>query len=302
MLQALLHRKLDRWLDKDVCTIEDLLTSVVLGSACYAPHEQALLPFLSRAVDEHGQTLAPHLEGVGRMTAEFWPNWGALEVDRDGDTSLLEDEGGADDEGYEASQGEGDEQAEDGPSRHVSVPACEPEVIIDLEFVDGRHELILVEAKLHSGKSSHPTGGGAVTDQLSKYWLQLEQEAARRNAIPRAVVYLTASSRMPKEELRASQDDLVQASQGRAPLFWLSWRWFADVVDLDGASPILLDCVRLLQKRWMLVTVRMERWPIPPPIPPRIQFRRDFAWTAPDIDEPAWSFDPQGGPHDACRR
>ena len=48
MLQAILHGKLDRWLSKDAYTIEDLLTSVVLGSACYAPHDQALLPFLRK--------------------------------------------------------------------------------------------------------------------------------------------------------------------------------------------------------------------------------------------------------------
>lgn len=133
MLQALLHGKLDRWLSKDAYAIEDLLTSVVLGSAYYAPHDRALLPFLSKAVDEHGKPLGTHLTQVASTTAEFWPNWGAATIDpkEDGDKTRAVDEGNED--------GPGDT---DGPRPScVVVARSQPEVVIDVARSDGKHQL-----------------------------------------------------------------------------------------------------------------------------------------------------------------
>lgn len=200
MLQALLRGKLDRWLSKDAYTIEDLLTSVVLGSACYAPHEEALLPFLREAVDEHGKTLAAHLTDVASVTAEFWPNWGASEAGPDED----------DDTEARAEHDEDDPQPADGPRpARVVVPRSQPEVVLDVERTDGKRQLILLEVKLHSGKSSHASGNGVVTDQLAKYWCQLKREAEQRSAEALAVVYLTKGIGPLGEVRRIRREDLI---------------------------------------------------------------------------------------------
>lgn len=282
MLQALLRGKLDRWLSKDAYTIEDLLTSVVLGSACYAPHEEALLPFLREAVDEHGKTLAAHLTDVASVTAEFWPNWGASEAGPDED----------DDTEARAEHDEDDPQPADGPRpARVVVPRSQPEVVLDVERTDGKRQLILLEVKLHSGKSSHASGNGVVTDQLAKYWCQLKREAEQRSAEALAVVYLTKGSRRPTEELEASQRDLQAARLPRAPLYWLSWRKLDAVVKGKAVSPILGDCMELLRDRWELVMVSMDRWqPPPPPLPPW-SFEQRFGWATPTELPLPWSFD-----------
>jgi len=286
MLQAILHGKLDRWLSKDAYTIEDLLTSVVLGSTCYAPHEQALLPFLRKAIDERGSTLAAHLTDVASVTAEFWPNWRASEVEPDEDDTADNDDGD-----------ESDAKSPDAPrASGITVARSQPEVVIEVAHTDGRRQLILIEAKLHSGKSSHASGDGVVTDQLAKYWLHLQKEAARRSAEALAVVYLTKGSRRPHEELEASQRDLEAARCQRAPLYWLSWRELAGVVDVPSASPILRDCVTLLRERWQMEKVSMGSWPNLPPLPPPFVFGRRFSWAQPTQPQCRWSFDERPKP------
>ncbi len=285
MLQVLLRRKLHRWLTKDAYTIEDLLTAVVLGSACYVPHDQALLPFLGKAIDEHGARLEALLTDVASITAEFWPNWGSSAVEAGDDTQAVHmaDEGGPGD--AVATQRSG-----------ITIARSQPEVVIDVERSDGKHQLILIEAKLYSGKSSHATGDGVVTDQLAKYWLHLRQEAARRSATALAVVYLTRGSWPPNDELAASQRDLQAAGCPRAPLYWLSWRELVGVVDEKSAPPILRDCVTLLRDQWQLVKVRMDPWPVPPPPIPPFVFERRFPWAMPTKRPLPWSFDSRGMP------
>lgn len=288
MLQAILHGKLDRWLSKDAYTIEDLLTSVVLGSACYAPHEQALLPFLCKATDERGGPLEAHLTDVASITAEFWPNWGAFGVEPDengSDTAPVDDANEVDARSPDAARPSG-----------LAVARSQPEVVLDVARTDGTHQLILIEAKLHSGKSSHASGQGLVTDQLAKYWCHLKEEAGRRSAEALAIVYLTKGSRWPHEELEASQRELEATGRPRAPLYWLSWRELAGVIDLPRASLILRDCVTLLRERWQLVMTPMTPWPIPPQRPPSFVFAPRFAWAMPKQLPCPWSFQPRGSP------
>ena len=223
----------------------------MLGSACYAPPERALLPFLSKAIDERGQLLGTHLSSVTSVTAEFWPKWSASEV--------ASREGGSDSPAV-------DEGGEQGPDS-ITIPRSQPEVVLDVTHGDGKHQLILIEAKLHSGKSSHASGGGFVTDQLAKYWLHLQQESKRRSADALAVVYLTKGSRRPDEDFAASQRDLEAAGCPRAPLYWLSWRELVGVVDLEDSPPILRDCVRLPREQWQLEKVEMGPWPSLPRCP-----------------------------------
>lgn len=219
MLQALIHNKVDGdgW-------GEDLLTSVVLGSASYLP-ERALLPFLSEAISLEGERLASKLEGMRVHEVHFWPR----------------------------------------------IPGgWEPDALIELRDTYGECRLLIVEAKLGSGKSSHPSTTGPVTDQLGKYWLSLSERNAWSAAL--AVVYLTADIAMPRSALEATQHELHTKSKQEAPLYWLSWRRFDTAVRHEG-SPLLRDCVKLLHDRWGLVHPVVTPPPAPPPLPAPWRFR-----------------------------
>lgn len=289
MLQALLHNKLNRWLAKDAYSIEDLLTSVVLGSAAYADHDRALLPFIGRALDLRGEDLGRHLAGARVIQVEFWPNWGALELAADDDEEVLD--GVIKEDGSPEDPRTGPSGPDRARSQGLRVPRSQPEVVIELELQGGTKALLLVEAKLHSGKSSVAISNETVNDQLAKYWLQLGEEAERRSARALAVIYLTRSSRLPKEELQATQEDLATAHKPPAPLYWLSWRTFAEVVDEATAPPILRDCISLLRDRWQLVHVKMEPWPVPPTNSPVFAFRPRFDWSPPNGHNSHWSFE-----------
>jgi hypothetical protein len=282
VLQVLLHGKLERWLSKDPCSIEDLLTSVVLGSAWYADPQLALVPFLARAVDDRGRRLEDDLHELRVVKVRFWPTWGAVELDaEDTEEDELPDEADASDEIESAARVVAEKTK-------IALARSQPEVIVEFERIDGHRFLLLVEAKLYGGKSSHPVGGGKVNDQLGRYWLQLEKQAAWSNATPLGVVYVTTSMRFPRESITATQSELQEAGCGPARLYWLSWREFPAVVP-ENAPPILRDCVTLLRDRWQLYHVQMEPWSAPPTNLPKLAFRRRATWGAPPAPAP-WTF------------
>lgn len=255
MLQALIHRKLDRWLGDatiEAEAIEDLLTSVVLGSASYLP-ELALLPFLCDAVSLVGDGLASKLDGLRFQRVQFWPRLDGGSV---------------------------------------------PDVLVELCDAAGRQQLLVIEAKLRAGKSSTPTDEGPVRDQLGKYWLSLRHEADRRHEADKrhefsalAIVYLTADIAMPRRDLETTQHELRTKAMPEAPLYWLSWRRFGEVVRHDE-SPMLHDCVRLLRERWRLVHIVMKPLAPPPILPVPWRYHGRWRWPAPPRIHTAWRFSP----------
>jgi len=228
VLKALLAGKLDGEMTRSPQTVEDLVTSVVLGACSYLPPRAALLPFLSEARTDDGQRLRDHLRDVERATLTFWPEWQAF-THADGTT-------------------EGD------------VAGGEPDAIVEFLHVDGRRSMLVVEAKVLSGKSSRPSNGPTVTDQLGKYWVHLLALARGASATPLGIVHLTSSVTLPSQEFTETLTELRAKGVADAPLYWLSWRHFAECVP-GATDPLLLDVVTLLRDRWMLVQTRMGTWP-----------------------------------------
>jgi hypothetical protein len=89
---------------------------------------------------------------------------------------------------------------------------------------------LLVEAKLWSGKSSHASKAGAVTDQLGKSWLGLCRQAAAEGSRPLGIVYLVPGVTPPLADIEETQQELNEKGHGVAPLYWLSWRAFAGAI------------------------------------------------------------------------
>lgn len=226
VLQALLRKKLYGEFVRHPRDVEDLLTSVVFGACCYAGSVNvALLPFLGAAKTSEGAPLSNRLRGVERAEFRFWPPWDRVEADG----SVI-------------------------PARD------EPDLLLELVDADGRSSLLVIEAKLWSGKSSRPSSTGAVTDQLGKYWLGLKHRAGV-NSTPLGVVYLVSGTTPPFADLEETQAELQAKGHDRAPLYWLSWRKFERVVDSSSAPPMIRDVIELLRDEWQLVEVEMGAWP-----------------------------------------
>ncbi|MEQ9321891.1 MAG: hypothetical protein RIF41_22170, partial [Polyangiaceae bacterium] len=131
--------------------------------------------------------------------------------------------------------------------------------------------------------------GPVVTDQLAKYWVQLEQRAEDARAL--GVVYLTTSVAMPEGAFNETRRELREKGLSEPPLYWLSWRAFVDAVDPKD-DPMLRDLDQLL-RRWGMTEVRMAPWPTLVPAPVIWPFTIDWTWPPPP-QGPAWSFTPTG--------
>lgn len=245
MLAALLAGKLDRELRRPPTEIEDLLTSVVFGACQYVSPDDALVPFLGMACNANGAKLAPLLADVVSVSYMFWPSWDRSP--RDSPTSTTE-VSATEDFGLDAQ----------GNHRHA------PDLVLAVARHGRPAAWILVEAKLLSGKSSRPTESGPVTDQLGKYWVELRRRAEAAGAVPLALVYVTPGLTLPDKDFSETQTELAAKAPAAAPapLYWLSWRDFAEAATSDAA--ILQDVRVLLRERWQLIRAQMLAWPAAP--------------------------------------
>lgn len=255
MLKALLAEKLNDEFVRSPYSIEDLLTSVVLGTCSYLPPHVALLPFLSRARMLDGSLLADQLEDVEAVDAVFWPFWDA--VDRP----------------------------------IASVGGAEPDLLLRLTHRDGQRSLLVVEAKLLSGKSSLPTSDTRVTDQLGKYWVHLLRQAALLHARALGIVYLTAGLATPLTDFEQTQGELRAKAAPAAPLYWLSWRHFVGCVASADGGPMLADLIKLLSEQWALTEIVMRPWPAAPRGTSSWRFDPSWRWPAPVLSRTDWDFD-----------
>jgi len=146
----------------------------------------------------------------------------------------------------------------------------EPDVLLTLTRKEMPPALILVEAKLDSGKSQ-PTGTGPVKDQLGRYWVGL-QELAGNKAAAVAIVYVTSHLRYdipgrpcPRRDFDETQEELTRNGVPPAPLYWLSWCHFENAVrhaNKRSMPSILDDLCRVLMERYGLAQA-MAQWPQP---------------------------------------
>lgn len=275
MLQALIHGKLSRERANEFFSAEDLLTSVVLGSASYLDPKVALLPFLSQARSPDGEYLPWPL--VTQADCEFCPYWPEAAAS-----------------GADKPDPRGDE-VEGGPLGGAvsAVAASQPEVVVRLTDAAGRKYWLLVEVKLHSGISSGATADGAVNHQLAKYWLHLRAQAAAAGAVALGVVYITTGLSCPTDDIQAAQDELQAKAAKRGAFYWVSWRRFESAVaNQSVASPLLRDVLRLLREDWNLNHVEVSpTWPRPPQSGPAPKFFRwGWVWPVPQRHavHPGW--------------
>lgn len=265
MLQALLHGKLGCELKRDAYEIEDLLTSVVVGTCAYLDPHVALLPFLGHARDVDGRAF--DTSSVTAVQYKFWPPL----------------------EGRRTPQAEG----ATGEPEPIDAEDGEPEVLLTLTRRDGSVGMLLLEAKLLSGKSSRPSPTGPVRDQLGKYWLQLGEAAQVVSAEPLGVVYITRGLTLPRDEFAETQAELVaKGKQPSAKLYWLSWRAFGNAARSQAAHhQLLADVVELLETRWSLVDVKMLPWSTPPRLTAPWRYLVSWTWRPLPTSWPTWRFD-----------
>ena len=280
MLQALLHDKLTRYFTKSPYEVEDLLTSVVIGSCAYVPHDLAVLPFLGEARDANGTKLGEVLRDVEHVAYDFWPNWSSI--------------GGARPTEPNSSDASDAEALPDAAGHDVEpelgARGAQPEILLTVTRRAQPPALVLVEAKLLSQKSSRSTETGAVNDQLGRYWLHLRDRANRQGAEAVAIVYVTAGLRRPPMDFEETQKELKLKGAPAAPLFWLSWCHFAAVVRQQHSAPILADVLSLLVNTWGL-SATMGEWPETPVlVGAHWRFPVSWRWPQVAVDCPAWQF------------
>jgi hypothetical protein len=213
MIPALLYGKLSREQEN----MEDILTSCVFGILSYLPPEKGLLPFLKAS--EVGFGRPSTLQELGEdlnVTYRFWPQLGE--------------------------QGTID-------GAEVRCRPCEPDVLLELTGTGGKPVYALIEAKLHSGKSSWASEDtDAPNDQLAREWDNLQLLCARKGAEP-LLVYLTADFSAPHNEIRQSAKEyLTKRPGGQFACAWLSWRQIPRVFRHAPENAQLQDLVKLCHR------------------------------------------------------
>jgi len=155
----------------------------------------------------------------------------------------------------------------------------EPDILLTLRDHAGcPAALVVIEAKLHSPKSSQaseddePTNENVVDpDQLVRYWQGL-QGLPGFHAMPRRLIYLTKHGAAPAEELAES----VRRAPGMQ-LAWLSWRDVWAVADSTAENSLpAADLAQLLAYKGLkrFNGFRVKPWQ-PPPV---CHFWRRGAW------------------------
>jgi hypothetical protein len=200
---------------REIEYMEDVLTSAVFGGFRYAQPQDAVFPFLARCRRTSGEAPLAFLATVVSGTVEYeFWRWWP---DRSG------------------------------------FRGCEPDVVLDIT-AGAKHMLVLVEAKLCSGKSSVASeieeAYEPPNDQLAREWCQLVLRAADINAEP-LLVYLTADTCAPVSDIEDSRKEHARNSLAArvAPpdIAWLSWRHLAAV--LEGARErALVDISRFITR------------------------------------------------------
>ncbi len=250
MLQALLKGKVEQWFTKPPWDIEDLLTSVVFGSADYAGIDgwkKIVMPFIGGAVlspsdrDLLREKLPTEIKEVKYY---FWPTFANFQhkyVEKDSSKRAV---------------------------NFFNVAASEPDLIIKLTDSSGRVFLILVEVKLLSSKncatSEKPRD---ITDQLAKYWLHLLEQSRKEKAIPLALVYIKPGLGYPHDEIQDSKKILGRVGEVSPKIYYQSWYSLPIVASESKHLPnpiprILEDVVQLFKVKWGMYYEPPKDWEV----------------------------------------
>lgn len=128
---------------------------------------------------------------------------------------------------------------------------CEPDVVLRITGKGRPLQLVWIEAKYLSGKSSEECpDDDRPNDQLAREWDNLVRVARREHVEP-LLIYLTTDVGLPEREIAASESE-YERKRGLDTAFtcaWLSWR------DLPVA---LGDCGGLIARHLRMLASRLE--------------------------------------------
>jgi hypothetical protein len=128
---------------------------------------------------------------------------------------------------------------------------CEPDVLITIRLEDNRKILLLVEAKLLSGKSSEADQGEAPNDQLAREYDNLLRKAYSDSSIP-FFLFVTADFGYPTESVLTSNKEYIKKRKGKMQVFWISWRKITTLFKNEKKDSILYDLSKLMQKQRLI--------------------------------------------------
>lgn len=103
---------------------------------------------------------------------------------------------------------------------------AQPDVLIDLNTGAGDRQLMLIESKYLSGKSSVADEGTQPRDQLARELHNLILWARTEQVAEYAVVYVTAHTAFPRSDIEESARELLAKTgeDGAGKLYWTTWR------------------------------------------------------------------------------
>lgn len=134
--------------------------------------------------------------------------------------------------------------------RSHGVGATEPDVVILLEDLRGQRQILFVEVKLRSGKSSGPvTDSIEIVDQLAREWCVLTERCRESGSRPH-LVYITADPRYPELDIRESEREFTfKRATCDFPFrcAWISWSKVATAFR-EVEDPVLRDISRVCER------------------------------------------------------
>jgi hypothetical protein len=124
---------------------------------------------------------------------------------------------------------------------------CEPDVVLTVKSATGESILIVVEAKLNSGKSSLADESEMPCDQLAREWDNLRSRARAQNGRP-LLVYLTSHFSIPRDEVEESIREFYKKRGSQPTIAWLSWRAILPILRRGPQNAITRDLGKLLER------------------------------------------------------
>jgi len=141
----------------------------------------------------------------------------------------------------------------------------EPDLVLDIRLHDGKHVIVLIEAKFMSPKSNRKfddeeyTLQNASFDQLAREYEDLlrAHEHLRfdgGSVVNHILIYITAHRSMPRECLHESWNEIRSSSGCEDPkIYWTNWFQLLPIIktvsDMEWERPILDDLTLLLRKK-----------------------------------------------------
>jgi hypothetical protein len=147
---------------------------------------------------------------------------------------------------------------------------CEPDLLICIHELNGKHTIVMIEAKYYSAKSGAAMDAIELdvaqtpSDQLAVEYLDLlhahQRFGLRADDIQyRCLVYLTAHRVIPRHELQVSTIEISHfITPGSINLLWTSWFKLYDLLEekpgtLPWEKPILHDLRLLLERKRLIM-------------------------------------------------